>query len=102
MEVACQSLNPTDAEDLRSDISRILKHSNPPKPNLTREEWKALKQLKSDKDQIIVTVDKGVALLVMDRSEYIKKMKGLLEDTITYRSLNIDPTNKQKNKLINI
>ena len=29
-------------------------------------------------------------------------MKELLEDTITYRPLNMDPTNKQKDKLINI
>ena len=69
---------------------------------LTREEWKALKQLKSDKDCIIQTADKGVALAVMDKSEYIKKMKNLPEDTITYRPLNMDSTNKQKNKLINI
>ena len=38
----------------------------------------------------------------MDRSEYIDKMKNLLEDIITYRPLNMDPANKQKNKLINI
>ena len=38
----------------------------------------------------------------MDRSEYIKKMNNLPEDTITYRPLHMDPTNKQMNKLINI
>ena len=38
----------------------------------------------------------------MDRIEYIRKMKELLNDTITYRPLNMDLTNKQKNKLINI
>ena len=43
-----------------------------------------------------------MALVVMDKSDYIKKMKELLEDTSTYRPLNLDPTNKQKSKLINI
>ena len=38
----------------------------------------------------------------MDKSDYIKKMKELLEDTSTYRPLNMDPINKQKGKLINI
>ena len=38
----------------------------------------------------------------MDKSDYIKKTKELLEDTSTYRPLNMDPTNKQKSKLINI
>ena len=36
------------------------------KPNLTKEEVKALKQPKSDKDHIILTANKGVALVVMD------------------------------------
>ena len=43
-----------------------------------------------------------MALVVMDKSDFIKKMKELLEDTNTYKPLNMDPTNKQKNKLINI
>ena len=102
IEVACQSLNPTDAEELRADISRIRRQSTPPKANLTNEEWKAIKQLKSDRDCIILTADKGVALVGMDKSDYIKKMKELLEDTITYRLLKMDPTNKQRSKLINI
>ena len=38
----------------------------------------------------------------MDKSEYIEKMKQVLEDTITYRPLNMDPTYKQKNELVNI
>ena len=59
IEVACHTLNPTDIEKLRADISSIFKESKPPKPYLTREEWKALKQLKSDKDCIIVTAAKG-------------------------------------------
>ena len=93
---------PTDAEDLRADISRILKQSKPHKPNLTKEELNIIKQLKSDKDHIILTADKGMALVVMYRSDYIKKMKELLENTNIYRPLNLDPTNILKNKLINI
>ena len=43
-----------------------------------------------------------MALVVVDKSEYIEKMKYLLEDTTIYRLLNMDPTNKQKIKLISI
>ena len=47
--MGCQSLNPTDAEEFRADVSRILKKSRtPPKANLTKEEFKAMKELKSD------------------------------------------------------
>ena len=50
----------------------------------------------------MLTVDKGVALVVMDKKDYIKKAKELLEDTNTYRTIQADPTNKLKNKLITI
>ena len=63
---------------------------------------KALKQLKTDKDHIVLTADKGVAMVVMDRKEYIQKARALLEDTNTYRPIPSDPTTKLKDKLINI
>ena len=60
-----------------------------------------LKQLKADKDHIILTADKCVVLVVIDRQDYIKKARNLLEDTSNYRPIPIDPTNKHKAKLIN-
>ena len=38
----------------------------------------------------------------MDRNEYIKKAKILLEDPNTYRPITTDPISKPKAKLINI
>ena len=32
IELACQSLNISEAEELRSDIYMALRHSNPPRP----------------------------------------------------------------------
>ena len=48
---------------------------------------------------MILTTVKGVALVVMDRQEYIKEVKILLEDTDTYRPIPTDPTNKYKAKV---
>ena len=62
----------------------------------------AIQQLKDDKDWMILTTVKGMALVVMDRKEYIWKARDLLDDTNTYRPIQSDPTNKLKNKLINI
>ena len=73
----CQILNTNEAEEIGADIYRALRHSHPPKPNLSKEEWKALKQLKTDKDHIVLTADKGVALVVMDRQKYILKNRPL-------------------------
>ena len=53
-------------------------------------------------EHIIFTADKGVALVVMDKQEYIKKAKTLLEESNTYRPIATDPTNKNKTKQINI
>ena len=102
MEVACQSLKPPEADEFRADIARVLKQATPSKSNISKVKWKAIKELRADKDCLVLTADKGVALVVIDKKDYIQKMNQLLEDKNTYRPLKMDPTNKQKNRLINI
>ena len=102
VEVTCQSLKPSETDEFRVEIARILKQVRPSKPNISKEEWKTIKELRSDKDHLVVTADKGVALVVIDKKDYILKMNQLLEDKNTYRLLKMDPTNKHKNRLINI
>ena len=46
-----------------------------------------------------LTVDKGVAMEVMDRKEYLDKVEGLLAP-MAYRTITSDPTNNLKAKLI--
>ena len=41
-------------------------------------------------------------MVVMNRHEYIKKARALLDDTNTFKPITSDPTTKLKNKLINI
>ena len=60
----------------------------------------AIKQLKADKDRVILTADKGVALVILEKKDYIEKAKQLLQDTNTYITIQADPTTKLKNKLI--
>ena len=101
IETACQSLDAYSAEELRSDVYRVLRHPHQLRTNLRKEEITAIKQLKADKERIILTVDKGIVLMAMDRNDYIKKANELLQDSNTYRTIPSDPTNKLKNKLIN-
>ena len=70
-----------------------------PKPNLDKDERKALHQLRKDKDRIILTADKGVAMVVLDKEDYINKAKDLL-NTPAYKEIPKDPTNKIKAQLI--
>ena len=55
-----------------------------------------MKEFKSEGDHIILTADIEVEIVVMDKSDYIRKMKELLEATNTYRPLNMDPTKENR------
>ena len=78
IEAACTKLSQQDAEELRADIDRVLKSSHPPKPNLTKAQNLALRELKRDRDHIVLTADEGVAMVIMDRQDYINKANSLL------------------------
>ena len=88
-----------EAEELRSDINRVLRSSHTPNPNLTKEELKALADLRRDSNRKILTADKGVAMIVMDRKDYIHKATKLLVQP-AYSTIDMDPTSKLKAKLI--
>ena len=55
--------------------------SHPPKPNLKKAKLKALTELRKDSNRILLTADKGVAMIVMDRKDYIEKATNLLSQT---------------------
>ena len=46
--------------------------------------------LRNDKDCIMATADEGVALVVMDKTEYITKSAALLQDNSVYQHLSKD------------
>ena len=48
---------------------------------------------------MVLTVDKGVGVVVMDRKEYMDKVEGLLAQP-AYKTISSDLTNKLKAKLI--
>ena len=72
VEQACSKLQLGEVEELRGEVKSIIKRSCNP-PNNTREERKALKELKEDKSRMILTADKGVSLVVIDTADYKKK-----------------------------
>ena len=93
-----------EADELQVEVKKTLKkiqnNSNTPS-NITSEEFKALKELKEDQSRTNLTSDKGMALVIMEKKDYIKKAEELL-NTDTYMKIPEDPTNKEKNRLINI
>ena len=101
IEKACLRLPSRKAEELRGEVKVILKKDNKNKPNITKEEYQAIKDLRRDKTRMVLTADKGVSMVVMDREDYNSKSEELLH-TPTYQIFKTDPTNKIKNKLISL
>ena len=67
--------------------------SKPPKDNLSSRQRKAIRDLRRDKEIVVLPADKGNVTVVMDQSDYTVKMEALLEDS-AYRRLKYDPTTK--------
>ena len=104
VELACSRLSKGEVEEMRVEVKKALKKaqcSSRQPSNMSRREYQALKELKEDKSRVILTMDKEVSLVIVDRAEYNKKAEELL-NTRTYKKIPEDPTKNQKNKLISI
>ena len=106
MEQASSKLPAQEADEFRSDVNKILKlqqqqHCNN-QCNPNPSQCRALTQLKQDNSRVVLTVDKGVTMVIMDQEDYTNKTQTLLQDTNTYKVLPKDPTSQLKNKLISL
>ena len=100
-EAAITSLPDSKAEEIRSEVSRILRRSKPPKSNIKQREKQALKQLNNNKNIVILPADKGNATVIMETDDYKEKIRNLLEPT-TYKKLEKDPTSKFLRQINNV
>ena len=81
------------------DINPILRKGQAPKSNLNKEERIDLSQLRKDQDRVFLTADKGVAMVVFDKEDYISKAQELLSQ-LAYKEIPREPTNRIKAQLI--
>ncbi|BHF80754.1 hypothetical protein SprV_0702388200 [Sparganum proliferum] len=68
---------------IRQQVSSLLM-AHRPRDVLSKVERDALRELKADKDLVIVPADMGRSTVVLDRKDYLQKAKGLLEDRQFY------------------
>ena len=101
IEQACHKLKEGEVDELRVEVKNLLKKAKTPRSNISREEFQAIKELKRDDSRIILTADKGVVMVVLNKEDYIKKAKHLLNQP-TYKKMTEDPTSKQKARLIKL
>ena len=99
IEQVYTALKQGEVEELRGEVKPSLRRYNHPKYSITREEHKTLGELKKYKNRIILTADKAVSIVLMDKEDYNRKAEALLRQP-TYKPIPTDPTNKYKNKLI--
>ena len=87
-------------------LTSTLQSASLPNSNLTPDEQKALKRLKTDENIVILPADKGRVTVVMDKTDYNDKMDSLVNDKQTYEVLKRDPPpslqRKRNNKLLTL
>ena len=88
-------------EQLRSDVQRCLSQTGILSPNLTKRQTAAIKELKVDSDTIIPPADKGNATVLLDKQEYNRKVRELLDDR-SYQPIKKNPTLKIERKVTEV
>ncbi|XP_071153486.1 uncharacterized protein [Mytilus edulis] len=79
-------------DNVKTDILTNVKINNQTYDNLTPDERVALTNLRDNDDIVIKPADKGSAVVVMDKSNYVQEAIRQLDDDRFYRKLNSDPT----------
>ena len=75
----------TEVYQKTKEILQCYKDKKDHTHNISKEEKEAIKTLREDSSYMVLTADKGVALAVMDKSQYIDKCMALLDDTKVYK-----------------
>ena len=81
-------------------LNRVLRSSHP-QGQIQQGRTLGHKGVEKDKSRIMLTGDMGVAMVVMDRQEYVYKSNNLINQP-AYRPIPRDPTSKIKAKHITI
>ncbi|BHF77158.1 hypothetical protein SprV_0502026100 [Sparganum proliferum] len=82
--VLCQTEATEETKSLiRHQVSSLLM-AHRPRERLSKVERDALRELKADRDLVIVPADKVRSTVVLDRKDYLQKAKCLLEDRQVY------------------
>ena len=76
-------LSESTKDNSRSRVTSTLQSASLPNSNLTPDEQRALKRLKTDQNIVILPADKGWVTVVMDKTNYNDKMDSLVNDKQT-------------------
>lgn len=74
-ELTARRHDPTAAYALRLAVCKILHKVKPPKPNQSYWQCHTIQELRSDQNIVILPADKGKVTVIMDKEDYIRKMR---------------------------
>ena len=74
--------------------------NNKMRSNLSKDELKALHNLRKQKHLVIQKADKGNTVVITEKNAYINKMKEIVSDTSKFEQINTEE-DKQLNFLLN-
>ena len=87
-----ENMTGNDCTEICQKSKEILQHYQKKKShthNITKGEREAIKTVRDDASCMVLTADKGVALVVMDKSQYVDKCMAFL---VTLKSTNLVET----------
>ncbi|XP_049964591.1 uncharacterized protein LOC126485030 [Schistocerca serialis cubense] len=93
VEASVRHLPQAEAEKIRQETVRVLNKAKSPKQNINAEEYHAIKELRDNPHLVVVQADKGNATVVLDTTDYNRRMEDILAEPI-YKKLQGDPTAK--------
>lgn len=93
IEDGISNLTVEDKEALRQEISLIMRKAKTPKRNLSKEEQKAFNSLRSNDKVVVLKADKGGAVVILDKEDYVCKMTDHL-NCGSYKMLSSNPIPK--------
>ena len=93
IEDTVKGLLDDEAEDIRQECAIVLKNARPPRSNITKDEYNAVKKLKDRKDVMVLKANKGNATIFLRTEDYLKKMTEHLESGC-YKKVTKDPLKK--------
>ncbi|CAF1123705.1 unnamed protein product [Didymodactylos carnosus] len=100
----CSLINNTNSANIKGLLNEfgntVKKRLKLDIPNLSNDEIEAIKTLINDKSLIISKADKGNAVVVLNREDYLQKGQSILDDKRAFKQLNENPTDEREKKFI--
>ena len=94
IEDGIRHLDTSDKDLIRAEVTNVLINCNDLKPNLSKEQNTAIRDLKKDRSVCILKADKGNCTVVMNSLDYDNKINALLSDSVTYTKIKNNPVKK--------